>query len=167
MGVRTKLKVTALAQEASTTTALDRAIASLLHKFLADVELGSGTADGEANVVWSVQEQDITDTPSDIDLRGGLTSKQSGQAITFAEIVLICIRNRHATAVLNVGAGSNPVSSMWLAAGDGDKVLPGGFVLKYAPTGYGVVAATADILRLVAATAATIPVDVLIVGRDA
>jgi hypothetical protein len=138
-----------------------------IHEIAALVALANGTGANQSDRVYSASGT-LTATTLDVDLTGALTTKVTG-AVNFVELTAIVIRNKSTTAsaVLTVGAGSNPVVSPWIATGDGAKIGPGGvFVLTSPIDGLAVVAATGDILRLDSG-AATIPYEILLIGRSA
>lgn len=88
-----------------------------------------------------------------VDLRGSLSSPvtQLGTQ-SFTDLVLMWIENQATTTgkTLDVGAGSNPVTSWVKASGDAVKLYPGGFFLYYAGAvdDCGTTAATGDIISL-------------------
>ena len=109
-------------------------------------------------------------TPVDIDLAGSLSDLLSG-TLTLAKLKLLMIFNQASegapTNILNVGGGSNPITTLWGAGGDIIKVKPQGCLLLFDPTagGYAVTAGTGDILRLDAA-AGTFNVDIMLAGTS-
>ena len=127
----------------------------------------TGTAANQSDRVWS-SSGTLTATTLDLDLSGGLNTKVTG-AFNFVELTAIIIRNKATGTGANliVGAGSNPIVAPWIAAGDGAKIGPGGVLVLTSPIdGYAVVAGTGDILRLDSG-AATVPYEILLIGRSA
>lgn len=128
----------------------------------------TGTSASQQDLVYQ-DTRSIAATTSTIDLAGSLTSPINGTAITMAEVTCLMIRNKSSTSgeVLTVGAGSNPLVNWIGASGDAVKVGPGGCLFISSPIdGYAVTAGTGDILTLDSG-AATISVDILILGRSA
>lgn len=164
MAVRTIVNVSVRAEETGTG---GLGTPTEIHESGTQAAWPSGAADSKADLVWS-SSGTLTATTLDLDLNGALTTKVTG-AVNFAKLSLIRIKNK-ATATganLLVGGGINPIASLWGSAGDILKIPPGGAVTLEAPIdGYAVTASTADILRLDSGTA-TIPYEILIVGRTA
>ncbi len=142
---------------------------TLKHRWAYEKSFESGTTNGtQLDRVWST-DADNTTTPQDADLHGGLNSVlDSGLAVAFPDLCVVAIANDEASGGddINVGAGTNPVDTMWLAAGDGTRIKPQGCFVWIAPDGITITAATNDILRLVA-SAGTVPKRALIAGRSA
>jgi hypothetical protein len=102
-----------------------------------------------------------------LDLAGSL-SGAFGATLTAAEIVAIFVA-AHAGNTNNVQVvrpASNGFGGPFLAAGDGVSLKPGEWQLFVSETGWGVTAATGDLLNIVNSGAGTgIDYDVVIVGR--
>jgi hypothetical protein len=107
-------------------------------------------------------------TPDTIDLAGSLTDPV-GSAVVMVEVVGFYLRNRDATQILTVGAGSNPWITWLGATGDAVKVRPLGFMMLYAPdaTAYAVTAGTGDIVTVTTDGGTNVAYDVWILGRSA
>ncbi len=165
---RMTLEVRLIVDESATTPAgAGDEVARLRHQILYSKELTSGTTDAtEVDRVWS-SSASLTASPTDLDLLSATTSKlDSGLTNGFVDLVCLAVANDGAAGDIQVGAGSNPVAGVWLAAGDGVAVKPGGFFLWVAPSGIAPVAGTGDILRLVTSSG-TIAGRAMIVGRSA
>jgi len=127
-------------------------------------QITNGTGANQANRTWHAVRTIPTGGNDDLDLAGGLTDLQTGGAITFTSIISVAIKNRSATATLTIGGGTNTVTT--ILPGTSTVVLrPGGFVVLYGAdaTGYAVVAATGDILRISGTVGQQY--DIVIIGR--
>jgi hypothetical protein len=102
-------------------------------------------------------------TPVTYDLRGGVTDLE-GTAISQANVALIFIRNKSTTTgqYLTIGAGSNPITTLWGASGDSAIVGPDSVGL-FASTvdGFATTAGTGDVLTITSA-AGTIQFDIIV-----
>lgn len=131
--------------------------------------LANGTGLDQADQFYMVSGTVAAGTPVDIDLAGSL-SNAFGSTVTFARLKGIVIQNKTTTAgaILQVGAGSNPITSPWLASGDGVNVGPDGVFMLWNPSaaGYAVTATSADILRLTSASG-TISYELYLIGASA
>ena len=152
-------------------------------KFLVNLDLNTGTLDGNIDLVYAVSESGIAaSTITSYDLSGSLKSPV-GSAVVFAEVCLIALRNTRTTALafLDIGphatAGFGRVASsrgFWPpdAAADADQgsiVAPDSWIVMYAKDGVPVTATTADILRVsTSSVVGSINAwDLLILGRSA
>jgi hypothetical protein len=167
MAVQSSITINVAATESAAPTVPGSGPAVLTHLIDYVKPLSSGTTANTADLVYSGVVS-FTTSPTDLDLRGALTSRLDASAVSTVEIVAIVVRNTATSNNLVVGAGSNPVSSLWIAAGDGVNVLPGGIFILVAPgdPAYTTTAATADILRITASSG-TVTGEVLILGRSA
>lgn len=152
------------------------------HRFESLLQLNNGTDDGKIDQVWSERKTGVAaSTDTDYDLTGVLTDSE-GSTITFAEIVLIAIRNRSTDAVdhLEVGpASSNGFGVLasnkgfWKDASDRSIVMPTigvneGWIVMHAPGGVPVTAGTGDILTVTTPSGSAANTwDILIIGRSA
>lgn len=131
--------------------------------------LANGTGLDQADQMYMTSGTVAAGTPVDLDLSGSVTNA-FGTTVAFARLKGIIIHNKTTTAgaILEVGAGSNPITSLWLASGDGVKVGPDGMLALWNPSaaGYAVTATTADILRLVSASG-TISYEIYLIGATA
>ena len=157
---------------------------ALASRFMADLNLGNGTADGSIDLIYSKGEVGIAaSSTTSYDLSGAL-SDPGGAACVFAEVVMIAFRNNRTTALATLNLGPHATNGFGrLASGrgfwpadvgaDGDQgsiAHPNaGWITMYAPDGVPVVAGTGDILRVIAsAVAGDINAwDLLIFGRSA
>lgn len=111
----------------------------------------NGQGANQGNQAWvSRQTLDASDSV-ELDLAGGLTDA-FGTALTFAEIKLIMVYadDNNTNNVLVGGAAANAFSTMFGDSSDVLSLLPGtlfSLATKDA-TGYGVTAATADLLKI-------------------
>lgn len=132
---------------------------------LLEVVFAAGTADGQLDRVHR-QPLSLTTTPTDIDLRGVLTSIIGAGTVDFIDLVLLLIVNTSSAGNIVVGGDANAVP-IYGAANDTEAVPPGGFICKHwGNTGLGVTAGTGDILQL-AASAGTVTGRLLLAGRSA
>lgn len=150
--------------EHSTALGIGSEVGRLRHAVTQAVTFATGTTDGQLDRVWS-DEVSLTTTPTDVDLVGSLTSELTGQTTSFADVVLIVVRNLSASGNILVGgdAASIPLFS---AANDVIVVPPGGTLLWYGGNGIAATATTADILQLAASTG-TVTCGILFAGRSA
>lgn len=141
----------------------------LLHELVYDAEWPSGTADGEADRVWSFATTSLDTTGTELDLIGGtnmLSRLDTTNVNSFVNLTLLAAKNTSASGDMQIGGGSNAVVGIVLASGDVIPVKPGGLLLWVAPGGISPVAGTGDILK-VAASTGTIDAEMMVVGRSA
>lgn len=103
-------------------------------------------------------------TPLVLNLNGGALTNPDGTVIALADILAILVIHKSASGNLTVGAGTDPVASIW---GTGTEIiLPGGFSCKGCQdaSGFAVTASTAMNLQFVA-SAGTILFDIFILGH--
>jgi hypothetical protein len=133
-------------------------------------QLTNGTGANQADVVWSDQREVAASATDSLDLAGSLTGA-FGAALSFARIKLVMVKAA-AGNVNNVNVtrpASNGVS-LFLAAGDGIAVRPGGMFCWVAPdaTGVAVTAGTGDLVDIVNSGAgSSVVYDIVIVGASA
>lgn len=152
------------------------------------IDLASGTSDGSIDLVYYQEKTGgAASTTTSYDLSGPLTNA-FGEAVVFAEVVCIAIRNKRTTALayLTVGphatngfgiiSGSKGFWGAAIGSGGGNIVGPAisspgqdGWFVLYDPTGVPVTASTADILAVVTSgvPGSTNAWDILILGRSA
>jgi len=152
-------------------------------QFATAVELNNGLADGQIDLVWSASRVGIAaSTTTNMDLSGILTDS-FGNAVLFAEVCLIALRNNRADAgayITLAPAAANGFGRLatskgfWPAdiAADSDQGSvcgPGAWLCLYDPTGVPVTAGTGDILSIItsATVGSTNAWDILILGRSA
>lgn len=128
------------------------------------VQQANGTSAGQADLVYSKRRTVTNDvTPDEIDLDGSLVGPD-GEAVAFASVTIIRIRNLDDTQVLSVGGGSNAPS--WATF---PPIGPGGELVVHRSdaAGYPVTAGTGDILRVATDGGTSVPYEITIVGRSA
>lgn len=164
MALSTKILARVVATE---TSALDLGTARAPITLEQDETIPTGTANSTNDLVYQ-DTLSLAAAASPLDLRGSLLTPL-GATAAFVEITTLFIKNKATTDgyYVSMGAGSNPITTLWGASGDIIKIGPGGFLLLHNPiTGYGTTAGTADILNLDPG-ANTISVDLVICGRSA
>lgn len=158
------VKVLVKVEEAETLLGAANKRSTLPHEIDFHYELGSGTADGQIDRVWS-DEATYTTTPTDYDLVGSsVISELSGDAVSLVEIVGIVVHNT-GSANLSVGGDANGVP-IFGAAAHTITVPPGAIYVWFAPAGTTLVAGTGDILQVVAASG-SVTGRVMVFGRSA
>lgn len=141
----------------------------VVHTFERDIELTDGTTSGKADLAWSDRRTLSGSGNEVLDLAGSL-SDSFGNTITFAEVVLVYVRNRESADGNDLQVGPDSTAG-WegLVADASDRitVAAGGFLLWYDPNGQAVSGGSTDELYVedVGGNGATY--DVLIVGRSA
>jgi hypothetical protein len=146
---------------------LETAVENLLK--LANWTVVDGTDAGEADQVWSDRRTLAASDDEDLDLSGVLTNLFGG-AVTLAKLKAVAIMA--AAGNTNNVVVTRPADTgvpLFLAAGDGIAVLPGGFFLWVAPgDGVTVTAETGDILNIANSAGSTsVTYDVILVGTSA
>jgi hypothetical protein len=133
------------------------------------VDLASGTGAGQADMLWHDQRTLAASDTEDLDLASAL-SDAFGNTLVFATIkellVVAAADNTNDVQVTRPAANGAPV---FLAAGDGMPVGPGGMLHWIAPkTGVSVTAGTADLLTITNSGAGTaVTYDIVIIGTSA
>lgn len=161
------LDVSAKAVERETGIGVGAVASQLIHQLTFGGEYANGTGASQSDVVFSGSASISTATA--LDVRGALSSVLTGDSVSFVELTALVLKNNSSTAgqYVTVGAGSNPVASLWAASGDAAIVGPGGLLVLTSPIdGYATVAGTGDVITLTPATG-TISVDYILVGRSA
>lgn len=134
------------------------------------VELTSGTGSGQADLIFHDQRTLAASATEDLDLAGSLADAY-GTTLTFARIKAVLISAASAnTNNVNVTRPASNGVPLFLAAGDGIAVRPGGAFLWVAPdaTGVAVTAGTGDLLTLTNSAGSTgVTYDVVIIGASA
>lgn len=134
------------------------------------IDLASGTGANQADKIFADTRTLAASATEDLDLAGVL-SDPLGASLTFARIkaVLIKAASGNTNNVQVTRPASNGVP-LFLAAGDGLAVRPGGLFLWVAPdaTGVAVTAGTGDLLTLTNSAGSTsVTYDVIIIGASA
>lgn len=133
--------------------------------------LGSGTAAGQADQLWSDTRTIAASGTDPLDLAGSLIDAL-GTTLTFARVkgLIVVAAAANVNDVVIGGAASNTFTGPFVDATDKLKVRPGGVLALFAPaaTGYPVTASTGDQL-LIANSGGTTSVtyDVVIIGASA
>jgi hypothetical protein len=133
--------------------------------------ISNGTGAGAIDLVYS-KRLTIADsgTPTDIDLAGALTDP-FGDAVVFAEVHMLFVRNNGTSNTMSVGGDAAAVSTIFGNANDIAVIRPGGILLLKAgsadATGYAITGTTADVLQFAISTGTNITADVIIAGRSA
>lgn len=152
-------------------------------KFQISTDLNNGTSDGQIDLMWTKNETGIAaSSTTSYDLTGSLKDS-FGSNVNFAEVVLIAVRNNHATQAKSILVGPHAVNGFgklaankgfWGATADvtngsGNNVNAGCWTVLYDLAGVPVGAGASDILAVVAAAVAgdTYAWDVLVLGRSA
>lgn len=167
MALDTKLK---LSLSSLLTGATDLQPRSAPLSYAVTKALTNGTGANQADRVFSDQRTITASSTDSIDLSGSLTDA-FGATVTFARVKLVLV-TAAATNVNNVNV-TRPASNglpLFLAAGDGIAVRPGG-VFCWActdATGVAVTAGTGDLLDIVNSGAgSSVVYDVVIIGASA
>ncbi|QTU45639.1 hypothetical protein F3K20_12870 [Streptomyces scabiei] len=134
------------------------------------IDLASGVGANQADKIFADTRTLAASATEDLDLAGVL-SDPLGAALTFARIkaVLVKAASGNTNSVQVTRPASNGVP-LFLAAGDGLSVRPGGLFLWVAPdaTGVAVTAGTGDLLTLTNSAGSTsVTYDVIIIGASA
>lgn len=135
--------------------------------------MASGTAAGQADKIFSDTRTIAPSSNDDLDLAGVLTDA-FGVAITFVKVkaLFVVAAAANANNVVIGGGASNPVSTFMTGTTPAILVRPGATFALIAgsadATGYGVTAATADILRITNSGAGTsVTYDIIVIGTSA
>ena len=156
--------------ESDLTSALDLVTAASELDSNTRIDLASGTGLGQADMQWSDRRTLAASATEDLDLAGSLTGP-IGTTLTFARIKAVLIKA--AAANTNDVQLTRPASNgapLFLAAGDGLAVKPGGLFLWVAPNAAGVAVteATGDLLTLTNSAGSTsVTYDVIVIGASA
>jgi len=134
------------------------------------IDLATGTGANQADLIFHDQRTLAASATEDLDLAGALTDS-FGATLTLARIKGIVITAAAAnTNNVNVTRPASNGVPIFLAAGDGMPVKPGGKFEWWAPdaTGIAVTAGTADLLTITNSAGTTgVTYDVIIVGASA
>jgi hypothetical protein len=156
--------------DAEITNALDLTTVSSPVSMARQLTLAQGTGAGQADMIWSDQFTIAASATQAVDLAGNLTGP-FGTTLTFARIKMVIVfaatGNTNNVNVLTPASNGTP---LFLAAGDGIAVKPGGAFVWFDPSaaGVAVTAGTGDLLNLVNSGAGTsVTCDVVIVGASA
>lgn len=159
-----------LSVSADLTRALDLATAHtpLARSFLAS--LTDGTAADQADRIFHDQRTLAASANEDLDVAGSLVDAY-GQTITMARVKAVIILAAAAnTNNVNLSRPASNGVPIYLAAGDGEPVHPGGALLKVWPgaTAIPVTAGTGDLINIANSGAGTgVTYDIIIIGASA
>ncbi|MFD3929690.1 hypothetical protein [Streptomyces sp. NPDC058614] len=162
---RTKLSLSLIAAQ---TKPDDLSVPQDLIDYLKTLSFADGAGVGAANLLFHDQRTLAASGTENLDFAGTLADK-FGQTLTFARIkaVLVVAAAANTNNVNFTQPAANGVPGMFLAAGDGVAVQPGGMFLWVAPSAAGAVvtAATGDLLTVTNSAAGTsVTYDVIILG---
>lgn len=152
------------------TSALDLVTASVPLDKTYRLSWASGTGLNQADKIFHDTRTLLASATEDIDLAGSLTDAL-GAALTFVKIKHILVNA--ATANTNNVNVTRPAANgvpIFLAAGDGVPVQPGGTFVWNTPTaaGVAVTAGTADLITITNSAAGTsVTYDIIIIGTSA
>lgn len=167
MALNTRLNVQL---DATQTSALDLVSATAPLSKAYRKQLTNGTGANQADLVWSDQRTIAASATDSFDLAGGGLTDAFGAAVAFARVKLVMVTA--ATGNSNNVNVTRPASNgvpLFLAAGDGVPVRPGGVWLWACTdaTGVAVTAGTGDLIDVVNSGAgSTVTYDVVIVGAS-
>lgn len=152
------------------TSALDLVTASAPVDFAERITLASGTGANQADKVFSDTRTLAASATEDLDLAGSLAGALGG-SVVFARIKGLIVRaaDGNTNNVNVIRPASNGVP-LFLAAGDGIPVKPGGTFVWIAPdaTGIAVTASTGDLITFTNSGGTTsVTYDVIIIGASA
>ncbi|QFQ97456.1 hypothetical protein F9278_15930 [Streptomyces phaeolivaceus] len=159
-----------LSLRSTLSSALDLVTPQAPLDYSASVALASGVGANQADKIFADTRTLAASATEDLDLAGVL-SDPLGAALTFARVKAVLIRaaagNTNNVQVTRPASNGVP---LFLAAGDGLAVRPGGLFLWVAPdaTGVAVTAGTGDLLTLTNSAGSTsVTYDVVIIGASA
>src|SRR5690606_41940230 len=151
------------------TSPLDLSTPTSVLNLARTLTFSEGAGAGAADMIW---HDKVTSDPSDtesIDLAGAL-SGPFGTTLTFQRIKMVLVLAAPGnTNNVNVVRDSTSGAPLFLAAGDGLPVKPGGMFWWYDPSaaGVAVTANTGDLLNLVNSAGGTsVTADIVIVGAS-
>lgn len=155
---------------ATLTNALDLVTATSPLALANRTRLTSGTGLGAADMQWSDTRTLAASATEDLDLAGSLTGPL-GTTLTFARIKLVYVTAALAnTNDVNVTRPASNGVPLFLAAGDGLAVKPGGTFLWVAPNaaGVAVTASTGDLLTFTNSAGSTaVTYSIVVLGASA
>ncbi len=162
--------VLTISAAATLTNALDLATASAPVELTHRVRLATGTAADQADLVFADTRTLAASGTEDLDLAGVLTGPL-GTTLTFARIKAVIVSAATGnTNNVNLTRPASNGAALFLAAGDGVAVRPGGAFAWFAPdaTGVAVTGGTGDLLTLTNSAGTTgVTYSVVIVGASA
>lgn len=159
--------------QGSQTSALDLGSAAFTASKTYSTSYANGTAAGQANKLFTDTRTITASSNDDLDLNGVLTDAFGGSlALLRVKALVVVAAAGNTNDVVVGGAASNPWLAPFGSATDKVKIKPGGTLALFAgiadATGWVVVAATGDILRIANGGAGTpVTYDIVIIGADA
>lgn len=168
MGLNSKL---AVRLDAVLDNALDLTTATMPLTVERTIRLTNGTGANQADKIWSDTRTLAASATENLDLAGVLLDPLTGATLTFARIkaVIVTASGANTNNVNVIREATNGVP-LFLAAGDGIPVRPGGWIAVGAPdaTAYAVTPATGDLLTITNSGAGTsVTYDIVIIGSSA
>jgi hypothetical protein len=151
------------------TNALDLVTGRAPVELLKSISLGSGTGANQADRLFTDRRTLAASASENLDLAGVL-SDAFGAALTFSKLkAIIIVADSANTNNVNVSREATNGVPVFLAAGDGIPVLPGGMFVWVAPgAGVTVTPATGDLLTVANSAAGTsVTYDVYLLGTSA
>lgn len=135
------------------------------------IELANGTGANSADLMFHDQRTLAASATENLDLAGSLTNPLTGATMTFVELraVIITAASGNTNNVQLTRPASNGVP-LFLAAGDGLNIQPGGMFMWAAPAdgSVAVTASTGDLLTVTNSAGSTsVTYDVVIIGTSA
>lgn len=135
------------------------------------LRLATGTAADQADMLWSDRRTLAASATEDLDLAASLSPHVGTGTLTFARVkALIVVASSANTNNVNVTRPASNGVPLFLAAGDGVAVRPGGLLVLAAldATGYAVTASTGDLITFTNSAGSTgVTYDVVIIGASA
>jgi hypothetical protein len=159
--------------QGSQTSALDLGSAAFNAMKTYSTSYANGTAAGQANKLFTDTRTITASSNDDLDLNGVLTDAFGGSlALLRVKALIVVAAAGNTNDVVVGGAASNTWLAPFGSATDKIKVKPGGVLALFAgiadATGWPVIAATGDILRIANGGAGTpVTYDIVIIGADA
>lgn len=135
------------------------------------IELANGTGSSSADLMFHDQRTIAASSSEDLDLAGALTNPLTGSALTFVELrgLIVTASASNTNNVRVTRPASNGVP-LFLAAGDGIDIPPGGCLCWFCPADgkVTVTASTGDLLTVAnSSSGSSVVYDVVIIGTSA
>lgn len=167
MALTTRFSLSLLA---ALTSALDLTTAEDELNYLKNIELATGTGANQADMLWHDRRTLSASATENLDFAGSLANA-FGATQTFARIkaFLVYAASGNTNNVNVIREGTNGVP-LFLAAGDGIPVRPGGLFAAVAPdaTAYAVTGSTGDLVTFTNSAGSTsVTYDVIVIGASA
>ncbi|GII89624.1 hypothetical protein Ssi03_76140 [Sphaerisporangium siamense] len=154
---------------AEVTSPLDLSTVSNPLEVRKQMALAQGAGAGQADMMWSDQRTITASGTDALDLAGALPGPFGGN-LTFARIkAIVLIAAAGNTNNVNLVMPASNGAPLFLAAGDGIGIRPGGMFFWFDPsaTGVAVTAGTGDLLNVINAGAGTpVTYDIHLVGAS-